>query len=399
MKLKVETSIWLLIFTGIFLIRDSLSQDFKKFSGNPGAFISEISGLMKPNISAADEALLQEFINIWRIDSLYTAEEQLQIVKISELLLAKKAKSNPHFSNYLQCLVYFKRKNQTPVNFQQWITGITNIADNRKIPLSTLNNLFTFTTQFIDSAILYQSTTVKWKSSNSQYKITTDSGFAVIIGKTNLICSTRFDSISIFETQGTFYPVENRWQGIGGIVTWERAAFNKDSVYASLSEYSIDMKRSEYKAEQVTFINRNYFDNPLKGNLIDKVQRNKTPADADYPKFFSYQRDFSIKNLYKDINYEGGLSMQGAKLVGTGTADEPAAVYIFRKDTLVIKAYSDYFAFKSDRINSPMTSIVIKIKEDSIYHPGLAFSFKVPTRELSLSQTDNFISHSPYYNS
>jgi len=384
---------------GVILSGIAQAQDFRKFSGETGTFLEELTQFMQPNISAEDETVLQEFISVWRSDSLYTVEEQNNIVRISVLLLQKKAKASPQFSKYLECLIDFKRKHQTPDNFHNWINGTLFMADERKTTLSMLYHVFQFTQQFIDSSLLYKSTTVSWKSSNPEYRILGKEGIAVQVGKTTLTCRTRFDSIQIPETQGTYYPVENVWKGKDGLVTWERAGFKRDEVFARLRDYEIDMSKSDYKAENVTFVNKLYFSNPLDGILTDKVQHNKTPADADFPKFDSYQKDFSIKNLYKDIHYEGGLSMQGARLVGTGNAEKQATVYIFRKDTLVIIARSNYFAFKADRINSSSTSIVIKLKRDSIYHPGLALSFMVPSRELTLFQTEDFISKSPYYNS
>ena len=137
----------------------------------------------------------------------------------------------------------------------------------------------------------------------------------------------------------------------------------------------------------------------LKGILTDKVKLNKTPEDADYPQFDSYQKDFKIKELYKDINYEGGLSMQGSKLVGTGNREKQARIFIYRKDTLVLIASSTILLLKPTVSMRPTAGIVIKLKSDSIFHPGLALSYMVPTRELTLYRTDNFTSQSPYFDS
>ncbi len=65
----------------------------------------------------------------------------------------------------------------------------------------------------------------------------------------------------------------------------------------------------------------------------------------------------------------------------------------------MIIARSSFFAFKTDRINSPNAEIVIKLKNDSIFHPGLALAYLVPNRELTLYRTDNFSSQSPYFDS
>jgi hypothetical protein len=215
----------------------------------------------------------------------------------------------------------------------------------------------------------------------------------------DLVCYVRKDSINIIETTGEYHPVTNTWKGTGGLVTWERAGFKQADVFARLASYDINMSRSEYIARDAVFVNKFYFDSPLKGVLTDRVKMNKMPEDADYPQFDSYQKDFKIKELYKDIDFEGGLSMQGAKLIGTGNREKQARIFVYRKDTLVLIASSNYFAFKANRINSASAGIVIKLKNDSIFHHGLALSYMVPTRELTLFRTDNFTSQSPYFNS
>jgi hypothetical protein len=177
--------------------------------------------------------------------------------------------------------------------------------------------------------------------------------------------------MTILETGGEFNPVTSVWKGKGGKVTWERAGFKGSDVYAELSTYEINMTRPEYTARDAIFVNKVYFNAPLKGIFTDRVKLIKTPEDADYPQFDSYQKDFRIKKLYKDIDFEGGLSMQGSRLVGTGNREKPAYIFIYRKDTLVLVARSEYFAFRAGRINAQNAAIVIKLKKDSIFHPVL----------------------------
>jgi len=254
-----------MITIGIAVSYFTTAQEFRKFSGKTETFIDELTVFMQPNISTQDEAILQAFISVWRIDSLFTVEEQSEIVKISVLLLEKKAKPSPHFSKYLECLTHFKRNNQTVENFHNWIKGINLLAVERKTTLSSLNRVLQFTQQLIDSSFLNKSATVLWKSSNPEYRIKVNETLAVIIGKTTLTCKTRFDSIQILETQGIYFPVENLWKGYDGRITWERAGFNSDEVFAQLQEYEIDMSKADYQAENVTFINKLYFNQPLTG--------------------------------------------------------------------------------------------------------------------------------------
>ena len=391
----------LLILNGFFLgciIRLS-AQEPTIFSGETGKYPDELYSYIQKNVNPQSEAVMNEFLNAWTRDSIFSAKEQEKIVQTSIDLLKKNAKPYPHFTHYLKCIVLMKTTGQKPDNFSNWEKGLDVLLSNRKTSLQTTDKYLIFTRQFLDSSSLYRSSSVEWRTKSRDYRIAVDTAIRFIIKKTDLVCYVRRDSIQIFETSGEFNPVTSVWKGNGGLVTWERAGFKRSEVYAQLNAYEINMSRPEYTARDVIFVNKFYFDAPLKGIMTDKVKLIKVPEDADYPEFDSYQKDFKIKELYKDINYEGGLSMQGSKLVGTGNREKQAQVFIYRKDTLVLVARSDYFAFKSNRINATTASIVIKLKKDSIFHPGLAFNYMVPTRELSLYRTDNFMSQSPYFDS
>lgn len=377
------------------------AQDTKVFSGEIQTFADELMVFMQRNISPESEAILNSFLMAWRGDSLmlFNEPEKEKIVKTSLDLVRRNARPYPHFTHYLSTLLALKNYRHGTQQFINWDKGLDMIIGNRKVSLQTMDRYLAFVKLLADSSTLYRSSSVEWRFSAPDFRFAVDSAIRVVFSNTNLICYVRNDSIQILNTKGSYKPLSTEWQGQGGLVTWERAGFEPGDVYAQLTDYDINMSRSEYTAKDVVFVNKHHFDEPLKGILTDKVKMNKTPADADYPQFVSYQKDFSIKALYKDIDFEGGLSMQGAKLVGTGNREKQAKIFIYRKDTLVLVASSNYFAFKSDRINSSSAGILINLKNDSIFHHGMALSFMVPNRELTLSQTENFTSQSPYFNS
>lgn len=393
---------WLFSLFCWFLLVHSFqvsSQEQKVFTGDVVAYPDELIVFMQRNINPQSEAILNSFLEVWKRDSLFSLQEQEKIVALSVGLLSKNAKPYPHFAHFLHCMVSLKRNVKKPENFRNWDTGLELLLKERRMSLQTMDRYLVFIKQLIDSSALYRSSSIDWRITSPDFSFQIDSTISIRIPKTNIICYVRNDSICITGTSGEFYPLTNLWKGKEGLVTWERAGFKPAEVFANLAGYEINMTRSEYTARDVVFVNKIYFDSPLKGVLIDKVKMNKTPEDADYPQFDSYQKDFKIKELYKDIDFEGGLSMQGAKLVGKGNREKLAKIFIYRKDTLVLIASSSYFAFKTSRINASSAGIVIRLKNDSIFHHGLALSFMVPTRELTLFRTDNFTSQSPYFNS
>lgn len=383
----------------LLLLSKVNAQQTRIFSGEVSSYPAELTGYVQKNVNPESQAVLNKFITMWTIDSLFSPPDQERIVATSLALVRKNAKPYPHFTHYLEFIIKLMNKPEKAENFKGWDKGLDLMLNEKRITLQATDRYLVFLKQLADSNTLHKTSTLEWKITNPQYKFVVDSTVYIKVENSSLVCKVRKDSILITGTRGEFFPLSNSWKGEGGTVTWERAGFESNQVFAQLSDYQIDMTRSEYSARDVVFTNKIYFDSPLNGVLVDRVKYNKTPADADFPRFDSYQKDFKIKELYDDIDYEGGLSMQGAKLVGTGNRDEQARIFIYRKDTLVLIASSNYFAFKSDRINSSSAGILIKLRQDSIFHQGLALSYIVPSRELSLFRTDDFTSESPYYNS
>jgi hypothetical protein len=375
------------------------AQESRGFTGEASGFANELYFFMQKNTSHEIESALDEFLQAWDKDSLFNAQEKEKIAKTALDLYKKNGRPYPHFTHYLKSLLALKKSVQSPANITAWEKGLGTMLDKRKPSMINVDRFLSFTIQLIDSSSLFHSASVDWRINTKEFRFVADTAFRVLVARTDLICYAKRDSIMLFETSGEYNPITQIWKGNKGTVTWERAGFKRADVFASLDTYVINMTRPEYAAEQAVFTNRFYFSAPLKGVLTDRVKTFRNPEDADYPQFASYQKDFQIRNLYEDINYRGGLSMQGAKMVGTGNRAEQATIEVYRKDTLVLTARSSYFAFKATRINSPLASIVIRLRSDSIYHPGLALTYAVPNRELTLYRTDNFSSQSPYFNS
>ncbi len=369
-----------------------------KFSGDKDLYPEELKEYMK-NLSEEHRELVDEFIEGWKEDSIYSGDEKEDIIALSQKLEKKNARPYPHFVSFLNTIMLLKKKGDSGI-YEDWKDGFEFYLGRKKANSGEILRVLNFSIDFFGENILYRSRSTTWSvDSLSSYNIKTRKGLIIEFEKAGLKCVTRTDSINLYQVKGYVDPSENVWFGSEGLVTWERAGFERDQVNAQLKEYQIELKKSEYTAKDVTFTNKVYLDEPTQGDLQDKVMHIRTPEDANYPKFYSYEEKFELEDLYEGVNYSGGLSMQGAKLVGRGSRENPAKLFIFRKDSLVLEATSLYFGFKSDRVSSQKTSISIKLEQDSIFHPDLFFIFRVQNRSLTLLKTDNFSSLGPYYNS
>ncbi|MCK7529616.1 MAG: hypothetical protein MZV63_00420 [Marinilabiliales bacterium] len=108
---------------------------------------------------------------------------------------------------------------------------------------------------------------------------------------------------------------------------------------------------------------------------------------------------FFIKDIYRGVDYEGGLALEGAIVRGTGSNWFPASVKLYRNDTLAINLISRNFLLSQKTINSYETSSTLYLGNDSVYHSNLGFSYNTETREVSMFRTTSPFSRSPYYDS
>ena len=139
-----------------------------------------------------------------------------------------------------------------------------------------------------------------------------------------LICFSKRDSSIIEGTSGYYYPLRSLWVGQQGLMTWERAGFSKDSVFAWINNYSINLTRPEFIADSAEFTNKKYLNQKLVGRFSEKILANAKGEKASYPRFESYDKQVDIKQVVPSVDYSGGFSMRGSKFFGYGDNENKA---------------------------------------------------------------------------
>lgn len=374
------------------------SQQLSSFSEDPALFPEEVNLFMGTRLNEQTEQELANFQHFW-LSGVFSMEEQLRIIRVSNAFLSRRARPVPHFIHYLSALFNFKQINHDQASYDAWETGLLSLITDRRVQLREVDRLLEITTWMLSERTLFQSSVVRWVATADDFRFHYDSTLFVTFDKTDLICYAQRDSGTLVQTSGTFNPVTVQWEGKGGKVNWIRAGFDEANVFAELADYKIEMTKSQYQADSVYFTNSHYFSEPLLGELENKITRVTSPQRAIYPRFNSYTKRFAIQEIYDNVDFEGGVSMQGAKMNGSGDQYENASLKFYRNDTLFMKLGSQFFVFMSDRVTSINTEVTIYLQDDSIYHPRIALIYTVENRELSLYRTEDVMMRTPYFSS
>ena len=341
------------------------------------------------------KVLMTEFSDLW-LTNKFTQDSKDSIYAMCNVMLKRKMKTFPNFEQYLRAEINYFKSKQTNESYAAWHVCL------RKLAAMTNNirfmALLESTNLLLSKNYLYDSQLTSWKSNSSDYTFKYDSVPYFEFPSLDLTCIKKNDSTTIYNTQGRFYPTSNNWVGKNGNVYWDRAKFPHEEVHAEIhKKYTIQLSRSEFEVDSVTFYNTNFFSRPLYGKLEEKVLADVDESRVSYPRFTSFDNRLEIKNIFKDIDYAGGFAMYGPKLMGKGDKDQKAFLYFNKDNKCFVKLSSKEFIIRKDMIGSDITAVVIYVDKDSISHPGVNMKYNNENRELSLIRDKNGISKSPYF--
>jgi hypothetical protein len=383
----------------IFSVSGIYSQKLTKISGDTAKYPEEVISLMGSNIPEQDASALSDFKLDWNT-GFFSLEEKNLMIEVSKIMVAKKAIGIPHFRSFISLSTEMKKSEKNKDSFIPFLEYFKKYTSEKRTTLSAMNSLMLSLTDLIKENYLSKMSTLQWQYSGEGYSFNFDNDqLKIQFKKGTLTCFSKRDSILIKETTGDFIPAENIWQGYTGLITWERAGFAPSDVSAKMGKYKLDLKKLEYTADSVLFTYPKYFKTPVLGRIEDKVMKINHPEEATYPEFNSYNKRFYFENLYENVDYDGGFTMKGAKIIGSGDEQNDAKIIISNSDKKLMEVKSKYFVFRPSRINGINTTVTIKIETDSIYHSDLSFVYLVDNKEINLIRTEEYSSKSPYFNS
>ncbi len=339
---------------------------------------------------------MKQFQEVWYGG--YFSESQRQgVYATTNRMLQKKLRAFPDFRNYLFTVGSFVvDENQTDESFMAWQRILFRLMDQRR--KKDFTDFLEFCNDLFRENAIYYSPSVTWSSSNGDYIFGFDSLPKITFESLDLICYSKGDSMKIFNTKGAYYPTTEQWVGYGGTVNWAKAGLLSDEVYAELSHYSVRTQSYDFTADSVIFHNSFYLSEPLVGVLENKLLANMKASNTSYPRFDSYDKRIQIQNILPGVNFDGGFSMRGAKLLGKGDDEQDAVIEFSRSDTLFLKVLSENFSIRTDRIISTEAAIRFYLGQDSISHPGLNFKYLKDDKLITLYREGKGVSKTPYEN-
>ena len=367
----------------------------KVFSTDPATFLQEMTTfIVEADKKEGRPFMEQVFTPIWN-GTYYSAAQRARIIEVANYMVKKRFEAFPHFRDYLGAIAAFPSGGRSATEFDAWMQGMDKLVQSGRKQnvvafIATCANLFKDNTMF-------SSASTQWRSRSSKFTFEFDSIPKIVFPKSDLVCIAKGDSAVILGTTGTYLPTMELWRGTGGKVTWERAGLKPTATFAEWEKpYEIKMKSAGFEVDSVQF-NDPYFERTLFGKVTDKVLANVEEKNASYPRFESYDRRMKIRDIAEGIDFEGGFTMQGAKLQGYGTKEEPAFMTFYRDKRPFIITRGQFYSIEPERITSDDVSMQLLLDTDSIYHPSVSMRFLKNKKQLSLIKKDEGLGKAPFY--
>ncbi|MGZ3930565.1 MAG: hypothetical protein ACXVPQ_05440 [Bacteroidia bacterium] len=391
----------LILFTLAFSLFFSITASAQKtnqFSGDTIKFLKELSDYFADNSVNKQEAtqFIADFSGMWKANGIAGSYKK-QIIETSNLFLLKRFKPYPYFVNYINAVMSFINSDQPHENNLNWQSCLEKMLAAKSIRgiaefLDMSGNLFS-------DNVFFKSPTYTYKSVQNSYKFEYDSVPKVVFNSFTLVGQNpRKDSITIENTKGIFYPSSGRFIGKGGKVGWAKAGLG-DDVYADLKKFTIDCKTGVYTSDSAIFYGKQYFDKPQLGRLTDRIITENNTAESTYPRFDSYSKRLLVKNIYPDVDYDGGFGMRGPKFIGSGNADNLAKIIFRRNNVKFLEVSARAFAMSKDRVIANPGQIKFFLDKDTIYHQGLGFTYQVEKKTVTILRGDDGLQKAPFTNS
>lgn len=342
------------------------------------------------------EALVDSFAVVWRDDNLMDVQKQAIIETLNDMSTLRLRPAND-YPLYLKGVIAVLTTRNATDNFNVWHESFSDLLTLRN-QRRFINHLKYSLTLFNEN-IVYENPTIKWKYDDRDYLLKYEEDtFKVEFNGGNLILYAQKDSAIILNTKGVVYPFDEVWKGSGGKVTWERVLFDPDEVYANLKDYTLKLKVPQYEADSVEFFYKDFFKEPLIGKLSDRIVAEVKPENARYPSFQSYQVVHEINDIFPDVDFVGGFTVSGQRILGSGTDEGNAYLHFYKNDSLFISVNSKSFSIREDRISSARSSVSIYYSRDSIHHPIIQMRYLEEKGEFYLLRDEKGVSRSPFMN-
>ena len=385
-----------ILFSGIFL--SLWAQTPKSFPVDDDAAFASAFGTYIATNSRPEAKELGLWIQRNFLLKPASAEQMAAIKNTANLMLTKKVAIWPNFYNYARLIMQSQTTDLDPAIISKNFIILEQLCKLEGTDaLKPFYSYIEYLNMHYQDKALYADKAKIWKS-DSGYSLDIEDGMPVmLVVKGTLTGITPGDTMIIKETSGKYYPMSFQWKGVSGTVSWRRAGYPEDKVYAQFKEHQMDLSKPELNIDSAILTFQPYTELRIKGKFKDALNNSKAVA-SNYPQFNSYE-DVNIKGLTSELKFESGLTLEGTKMFASGVQSQPAHLTIMdKRGEKIVEAYAAKFLISNfQQVDAERTKVTFFFMDPGrpIRHPGLTFSYNIPKRQVKMTREGDVESKIP----
>ncbi len=222
-------------------------------------------------------------------------------------------------------------------------------------------------------------------------------GPVVIFKNTNIKFQSPLDTTQIIDTGGELELLGNTFVGKGGKFTWQNLGIPESELYADLPEYTIEVNKPVLLVKSATLHYKEKIAQAVKGLLEYKPENIRNKEKARYPLFQSYESGFDLNLFEKDgLSIKGGFTLRGKTITTASLNNDYSQLELQGNAVKKFRANSQEFVFRDSIFTANVANVAMYQRRDSIYHPGVSFSYSVRDDKLTLLQGKGGFKKSPF---
>jgi len=239
-------------------------QRLKKFTPDRETYPSQVREFLKDSDADKDEELeplLLDFTTVWTSGGISDKEAE-EVYKISNNFLKKRINEYEQWNWFLRSLIHIE-SNEEEKLLLPWLEDLEklsgdNIARATSDYLRTSYQMFYHYTMYDDGRIV-------WRLASGDYNFGFDGEPVFTFDGADIWGKYKGDSTRIEGTAGSFYPRRYTIEGNGGYVYFVRAGLSEDSAFAELSNYTINVTKTDFEADSVKLTTLLFLKEPTLG--------------------------------------------------------------------------------------------------------------------------------------
>jgi hypothetical protein len=380
----------------------------QNFPNDREKFLKQFEKVLSGFIQKEQKDFIKDELEKSLVETKEISDEYFKkMVETCNEMEVKKLKYYPAIYNYVYSVHAFVKNKQPNSSYIAWHSSIDKLLDNRNV--SKFQDFIELSASFFSKRIIADNANFFWLYRGGTYVFEyTDKPFIKFEGG-KLICLVEnttkndkikyIDSVVVYDAFGTYDPILKKWDGKGGTISWEKVGLPKTETNAELKSYNLSLKTSNFACDTVS-LTTPFFEKPILGKLTDRAFKINREEDRNYPQFLSFEKRLSIKEIKPNVDYEGSFSLQGKDFVGLGNSKAPCYLSISRNKKKFLSVESQLVILNAKKINCPLGKFSMYIAgQDSIFHPGLDFTYDLEKDVIEFVRGTSGISQSPFSNS